>query len=82
MEKDIYQKLAQHLDDLPAGYPATASGVELRILRRLFSPEEAQLAVHLTPIPEGAPVVARRCGLPVAETAQRLQTMEAEGAHL
>lgn len=76
---DIYQHLAQHLDDLPAGYPATESGVELHILRRLFTPEEAALAIHLTLLPEEARVVARRAGLPVAEVAQRLAGMEQKG---
>ena len=38
---DVYEKLAKHLDNLPAGYPSTESGVEMRILKRLFSPEEA-----------------------------------------
>ncbi|MCZ7669933.1 MAG: hypothetical protein M5U34_23525 [Chloroflexi bacterium] len=79
MNQDVYQKLAHHLDDLPAGYPATDSGVELRILRRLFTPEEAALALHLTLLPEEARVVARRAGLPTPETAQRLQEMETKG---
>ena len=52
MATDIYEKLAQHLDNLPAGYPRTESGVEIRILRRLFTPEDAELALHLTLIPE------------------------------
>jgi electron transport complex protein RnfB len=43
MAKDIYQKLARHLDNLPGGFPATQNGIELRILRRLFSPEEAEI---------------------------------------
>jgi hypothetical protein len=38
---DVYLKLAKHLDNLPAGFPATDSGVELRILKRLFTPQEA-----------------------------------------
>ncbi len=79
MNQDIYQRLAQHLDDMPAGYPATESGVELRILRRLFTPEEAALAIHLTLLPEEAHVVARRARLPVPETAQRLAEMEQKG---
>ena len=54
MNQDVYQQLAHHLDNLPAGYPATESGVELRILRRLFSPEEAALALRLTVLPEEA----------------------------
>jgi electron transport complex protein RnfB len=49
---DVYEKLAQHLDSLPAGYPRTESGVEMRILKRLFSPEEAELATTLTMMPE------------------------------
>ncbi|MCP4424831.1 MAG: 4Fe-4S dicluster domain-containing protein [Chloroflexi bacterium] len=79
MKQDIYQRLAQHLDDMPAGFPATESGVELRILRRLFAPEEAELATHLTLLPEESRVVARRAGLPVPETMQRLQEMEQKG---
>lgn len=76
---NVYQKLARHLDNLPGGYPATESGVELRILRRLFTPEEAELALCLTVLPEEARVVARRAGLSVEETAQRLAEMEAKG---
>ena len=43
-DTDLYCQLAKHLDRLPGGYPATESGVELRILRRLFSPQDAALA--------------------------------------
>ena len=44
----VYEKLRDHLDSLPGGYPATDNGVELRILKRLFTPEEAALAQQLT----------------------------------
>ena len=47
MAADIYERLAQHLDNLPGGFPRTESGVEVRILRRLFTPEDAELALHL-----------------------------------
>ena len=43
---DVYEKLAQHLDNLPTGYPRTESGVEMRILKRLFSLEEARIAIN------------------------------------
>jgi len=76
---EAYLLLREHLDQLPGGYPATESGVELRILRRLFTPEEATLAVHLTLLAEEPRVVARRAGLPVAEVAQRLETMAEKG---
>ena len=58
--ESIYKNLARHLDDLPAGFPATDSGVEMRLLRHLFSPEEASLALHITLIPERANVIAYR----------------------
>jgi len=51
MATDIYEKLAKHLDNLPGGFPRTDRGVEIRILRRLFTPADAKLAVHLTLIP-------------------------------
>lgn len=39
---DIYKRLAKHLDNLPASFPPTDSGVEIRILKNLFTPEEAE----------------------------------------
>ena len=60
MAKDVYEVLAKHLDNLPAGFPRTESGVEMRILHRLFTPEDAELAVHLTVLPEEPRVIARR----------------------
>ena len=79
MAADIYEKLAQHLDDLPGGFPRTQSGVEIRILRRLFFPEFAKLAVHLTLIPEEARVIARRAKIPVEEAKRRLEEMYKRG---
>ena len=79
MPVDVYERLAAHLDTLPAGYPRTESGVELRILRRLFTPDEAALALHLTVIAEEPAVVAYRARLPVDEVACRLAEMDRKG---
>ena len=51
---DPYQQLAQYLDSLPAGYPPTESGVELRILHKLFSPQEAAAGSAPDPHPRGS----------------------------
>jgi H+/Na+-translocating ferredoxin:NAD+ oxidoreductase subunit B len=75
----VYPQLARHLDDLPGGYPATESGVELRILQRLFTPQDAALALKLTVIPEPPRVVARRAGLIEAAAAERLEAMASKG---
>jgi len=79
MKNDIYEKLARHLDALPGGFPATESGVEMRILRRLFTPEEAALAVHLTLMPKKPEAIARRTGLSPEEVSARLEGMAQKG---
>ncbi len=76
MEIDAYERLAKFLDDLPAGFPASQSGVELRILRKLFTPQEANLAIHLALIAEEARVIAIRAGLPLTEAELILAEME------
>jgi ferredoxin len=46
-EQDIYQNLQKHLDQFPIGFPASASGVELKMLKCLFTEEEAFIATKL-----------------------------------
>ncbi len=46
-EDIVYRELQQHLDKMPIGYPPTKSGVEIRILKSLFTPEEAKIATRL-----------------------------------
>ena len=38
MMRDVYERLAKRLDELPNGFPASASGVDLKILRKIFTP--------------------------------------------
>ncbi len=73
---DCYERLANFFDDLPGGYPRTESGVELRILRRLFTPEEAEITMHLALLAEETRVVARRAGLPQAQAQKLLDSLE------
>ncbi len=47
MTEDVFRKLQKHLDKMPIGYPTTESGVEIRVLKHLFTPKEAQLALKL-----------------------------------
>jgi Na+-translocating ferredoxin:NAD+ oxidoreductase subunit B len=76
---DVYERLAHFLDDLPAGYPSTESGIELKILRMLFTPEEAELFLHLSLIGEEPRVVAHRAKQPAEIVSQRLTEMEKKG---
>jgi ferredoxin len=79
MATDAYQKLARHLDSLPGGFPPSEDGVELKILKKLFTPEQAELAVLCTLIPEPARVLARRAKRPVEEIKARLDEMVDQG---
>ncbi len=79
MPENIYRKLAKHLDNLPGGFPSTDTGVELRILKRLFTPEEAEFALYLTLIPEESRVVARRAKISVQQASRQLETMAQKG---
>jgi len=45
-DHDVYSRLRKYLDELPAGYPETPTGVEIRLLEKIFTPEEAELFLH------------------------------------
>lgn len=78
-ENEIYQALAAHLDAYPQGFPATQSRKELEILAYLFSPEEAQFALHLslayTPMSE----LVEQAGISQSECQALLKSMTAKG---
>ncbi len=46
-KEDVYRDLQKSLDRLPISFPETESGVEIRILKHLFSPEKALIASKL-----------------------------------
>ncbi len=76
---DVYKRLAKKLDEMPQGFPPTDSGVELKILKKIFSPEEAEMALRIKPLPETAEVIAERLGQPVEEMRSVLDTMAKKG---
>ncbi len=56
----VYRSLQKRIDDLPVPFPATQAGVELRLLRHLFSPEEAVVACELSAVGESVSKIQRR----------------------
>jgi electron transport complex protein RnfB len=76
---DVYHRLARRLDELPHGYPPTESGVEIRILKKIFSPDEAETALLLRPMPETSAVIAERMGVTVPEAEKKLIEMAEKG---
>ena len=79
MSADTYRQLADALDLLPGGFPRTRSGVELQILRKIFSPEEVLVASNMTGTSETVDDIAGRARLPKEETEARLEAMLSRG---
>ena len=75
MSREMYQKLAQQLDSLPNRFPATESGVEIRLLERIFDPHEAALAAEMGFQKEPASVIAARANVPEKEARKTLKDM-------
>ena len=59
---DIYERLVAALDALPHGFPRTPSGVEMKLIKKVFTEEEVWLASQLTRLPEQQPRSPRACG--------------------
>jgi electron transport complex protein RnfB len=74
-----YKQLAERLDALPNGFPPTDDGSELRLLAKIFSPEEADLASKLRLKLEGVEQIAARLGLEPGPTRLMLKGMARRG---
>src|SRR5512138_1892897 len=78
----IYRTLQQHLDDQAVGFPSVRSGADIRLLKRLFTPEEATLALHLTFRPRQTGPVAEQVAprFSAEQCAAMLESMFQKGA--
>jgi Na+-translocating ferredoxin:NAD+ oxidoreductase subunit B len=79
MIEEIYKKLAERLDAIPNGFPATQSGVELRLLEKIFTPEEAHLASVMRLTTEPASEIAARARIDPEIAYSLLKTMARQG---
>lgn len=79
MSINVYKRLRNHFHQLPLGFPETESKVELKILKRLFSEEEAEMALFLSPRPETAKTLAKTLGKDTEDLAPLLERMAAKG---
>jgi Pyruvate/2-oxoacid:ferredoxin oxidoreductase delta subunit len=79
MAEDIYRKIQEQLDRYSLGFPATESGIELKILKKLFREEDAELFSRMTQRLETPEQIAKRLDKPVEEIAARLADMTERG---
>ena len=75
MSDEIYAGLAQVLDSLPNGFLPTQSGIEFKLLKRIFRPEEAGLFCDLRMTFETPEPIADRTGRPLEVVERRLADM-------
>ena len=74
-----YKKFAKHLDKIPNGYPETESGVELKILAKLFSIQEAEIACELSVEPKPINVIENKPDISDKELTRLLIGMVKKG---
>lgn len=75
----VHEKLAKRLDKLPIPYPATASGVEVRILENWFTGKEAEIALAMNGFPESVDAIAGRLAMDSGALAPILDAMASKG---
>jgi len=51
-ENRVYRDLQRYLDRMPGGFPEVESGLDIKLLKRFFTPEEAEMATQLSMKPE------------------------------
>lgn len=79
MSNNVYKQLVRKLDSIPNGFPETANGIELKLLAKIFSPEEAALAAEMRLSPESAKQIAERVSKTPAATTAMLGEMAKKG---
>lgn len=79
MAEQIYEKLREQLDQYSIGFPATQSGVEIKILKKLFTEEQAALYLEMAMLLETPEAMAERTGRDPAQLRAMLETMALKG---
>jgi Na+-translocating ferredoxin:NAD+ oxidoreductase subunit B len=79
----VYVDLQKHLDKQAVGFPATKSGVEIRILKHFFTPEQANLTLHINYQPQSTMDIfnsVKGSGVSFEKVKNMLEAMESNGA--
>lgn len=79
MPSQIYYDLREQMDHYSVGFPSTESGVELKILEKLFSEDEAFMYLNLSMMLESPEAVAKRMNREAEDVALILGRMADKG---
>lgn len=60
-EDKVYRQLQEEIDTrMPIGFPRSESGLDIKILKELFTPKEANIAIHLSALSEPTEKIHKR----------------------
>ncbi len=79
MSTELYQKLRERIDSFSIGFNATASGIEIKILQKIFTQTEAQMYLFLSRQLEPVEVIARKSNKDYHEASAILEGMLKKG---
>jgi len=79
MTQTIYEKLREQMDQYSIGFPKAESGVDLKVLKKLYTEEEAALFLDLSMQLELPDSVSNRTNRDLKKTADMLETMAKNG---
>jgi ferredoxin len=71
----MYHHLSEHLARHPAGFPRPAGGHDIDLLKKLFTEEEAEIAVHLTMKPQSVTQLSEKTRIGADELGKILARM-------
>ncbi len=76
---DVYRRLRERLDQYSHGFATTESGVEMEVLKKVFTEEEAEMYLHLTAELRTAEEIATEVGRSPQLVEEILQRMTRKG---
>ncbi len=79
MTDPVFRKLQQQLDQYSLGFPVSKSGIEIKILEKLFSVEDARIFSQLTPMLETPEQIAPKINMDIEQTTSVLADMASRG---
>lgn len=79
MAKEIYEKVREQLDQYSVGFPKTKSGLEIRMLEKIFTEEDAEMFLQLSMQLESPESIANRTGHNIQKTSDLLEQMTNKG---
>jgi electron transport complex protein RnfB len=82
---DVYRELQKHIDNMPVAFPESASGLDIKLLKQRFTPEEAKIALELSALPEPLERIHKRLkntGISIGDLEKILDNLVEKGSIL